>query len=360
MRFRSVVPALIVALLALFPAVAQGAPWTITYSPDSPVAGQDVSFDASKENGNASGESLVWDFGDGSPTAAGRPAVHSYASSGQYTVTLSEPDDQGTLVPVADPVTVNVQPPPNTRPSAAFIFMPENPLVGESVLFTGGTDSDGDALTRVWDFGDGTPTSSAAEPAHSYAASGSYTVALSVSDERGGFDSSSQTVSVSSPPGDGSAPGAGSAPGDGPALTPSDPILAPAPGDPDPIPAPGVPAKPPTLMRPFPVVRIAGVVLPRGALVTILSVRGPVGARVFVQCSGRGCPSRSVARTSTTRLLRLRRFERRLPAGVTLELFVRQAGRIGKYTRFTIRAGKAPARLDRCLVPGRTRPVMCE
>ena len=66
-----------------------------------------------------------------------------------------------------------------------------------------------------------------------------------------------------------------------------------------------------------------------------------------------------MARTSATRLVRFRRFERRLPAGVTLEIFVRQAGKIGKYTRFLIRAGKPPARIDRCLVPGRTRPVRC-
>jgi hypothetical protein len=38
---------------------------------------------------------------------------------------------------------------------------------------------------------------------------------------------------------------------------------------------------------------------------------------------------------------------------------VRQAGKIGKYTRFLIRAGKPPARIDRCLIPGRRRPVRC-
>jgi hypothetical protein len=112
-------------------------------------------------------------------------------------------------------------------------------------------------------------------------------------------------------------------------------------------------------MSPFPVVRIAGVVLPNGALVRILSVRALRGAQVRVRCRGRGCPAGSVARTSATRLVRFRRFERRLPAGVTLEIFVRQAGKIGKYTRFLIRAGKAPARIDRCLMPGRSRPVRC-
>jgi hypothetical protein len=57
--------------------------------------------------------------------------------------------------------------------------------------------------------------------------------------------------------------------------------------------------------------------------------------------------------------VRFRRFERTLPAGTILELFVRQTGKIGKYTRFRIRAGKAPSRIDRCLVPGRARPARC-
>lgn len=40
-----------------------------------------------------------------------------------------------------------------------------------------------------------------------------------------------------------------------------------------------------------------------------------------------------------------------------LEIFVRGPARLGEYTRFPIRAGKPPARVDRPLVPGRARPV---
>ena len=112
-------------------------------------------------------------------------------------------------------------------------------------------------------------------------------------------------------------------------------------------------------MHPFPVVRIAGIVLPDGALVKVLSVRAPRGASVRVRCRGRGCPARAVAKSTDRSLLRFHRFERRLRAGVTLQLFVRKDGRIGKYTRFRIRAGKPPARVDRCLMPGSSRPVSC-
>jgi chitodextrinase len=332
---------------ALFPAVAQARAWEIRYSPDAPGAGDEVAFHAERANpGSSTGESLVWDFGDGG-TATGVDATHVYAAAGGYTVVLSSPETDGTFT-IEDSVEVTVKPappPPNTPPSSAFSFTPESPLVGESVLFSGGSDPDGDPITREWDFGDLTPASSDAAPTHSYATEGSYTVVLTVTDDRGGFASTSRTLAVSPQPDDASSPVDGS-PG-----APSDPSTA-APT------RPGAPKRA-TPMRPFPVVRIAGVVLPRGALVRVLSVRAPRGASINVRCSGRGCPASKLARTSATRLVRLRRFERLLPAGIRLELFIRKAGRIGKYTRFMIRAGKAPARVDRCLMPGTRRPVRC-
>ena len=112
-------------------------------------------------------------------------------------------------------------------------------------------------------------------------------------------------------------------------------------------------------MSPFPVIRIAGTVLPHGAEIDVLSVRAPRGSRIQVRCVGSGCPARSVATTSATRLVRFRKFERRLPAGIRLKLFVRQENRIGKYTSFLIRAGAPPKRVDLCLFPTRRSPGRC-
>jgi hypothetical protein len=72
-----------------------------------------------------------------------------------------------------------------------------------------------------------------------------------------------------------------------------------------------------------------------------------------------GCPVGAVARTTSTRVSRFGRFERRLRAGTRLELFVTSRNRIGKYTRILIRAGGAPKRVDRCLFPGSSRPKRC-
>ncbi len=60
------------------------------------------------------------------------------------------------------------------------------------------TDSDGTVVSWDWDFGDGN-TSTAQNPSHSYAAGGSYTVSLTVTDNDGLTDSTSLEVTVTDP-----------------------------------------------------------------------------------------------------------------------------------------------------------------
>jgi glucose/arabinose dehydrogenase len=65
------------------------------------------------------------------------------------------------------------------------------------------TDPDGDPLTVVWNFGDGTPTSTATAPSHTYAAPGGYTATLTVSDGRDptpGTDTTTVPIIVGTPP----------------------------------------------------------------------------------------------------------------------------------------------------------------
>jgi hypothetical protein len=114
------------------------------------------------------------------------------------------------------------------------------------------------------------------------------------------------------------------------------------------------------LMMPFPSVRIAGQLLPWGARVRLLTVTAPPGAVVTARCRGEGCPLRSLRRRSRAQPVRIRGLERRLVAGIRVEILVRQHGFVGKYTRFRIRNGvRPPLRDDRCLLPGRRTPVYC-
>lgn len=114
-------------------------------------------------------------------------------------------------------------------------------------------------------------------------------------------------------------------------------------------------------LSPFPVLLVGGRVAGRVTTVTSVRLRRvPRGARVSTSCSGRGCPYRkssTVVRKGST--IRLRRLERRLRSGVTVVITVRKGKTLGKYVRLRFRRGLAPARIDRCVAPGSSKPRPC-
>jgi hypothetical protein len=126
-------------------------------------------------------------------------------------------------------------------------------------------------------------------------------------------------------------------------------------------PAAGVQAAlPPTLLDPFPIVRIRGVLTSAGARITLFTIRVPSSVSVDVRCRGASCRKQGFrGRTSDQSLIRLRRFERPLRAGTRLAIKVTQAGRIGKWTTIVIRRGAAPKRSDQCAYPNARVPAPC-
>jgi hypothetical protein len=108
---------------------------------------------------------------------------------------------------------------------------------------------------------------------------------------------------------------------------------------------------------PFPVVRIAGHFSGRRTTLTRVTVKTPRGTRIRIRCSGRGCPYRRKA--VAVRLIGVRSLRRTYRPKATIEIRVTQPEKIGKYTRVRTRRGKAPMRIDRCLMPGKNRPARC-
>ena len=85
----------------------------------------------------------------------------------------------------------------NNLPMAGFTFS----IAGLDVDFTDtSTDTDGSITAWSWDFGDGN-NANVQNPSHTYTAGGTYTVVLTVTDNDGGPDSTSQQVTVSAPGG---------------------------------------------------------------------------------------------------------------------------------------------------------------
>ncbi len=88
----------------------------------------------------------------------------------------------------------------NLPPAVSITAQPPSGAAPLSVSFTStAADRDGTIVSYAWEFGDGS-TSSAASPSHQYAAAGSFTARLTVTDNRGGTAEAQTTVTVSAPP----------------------------------------------------------------------------------------------------------------------------------------------------------------
>jgi len=152
--------------------------------------GLTVNFTDDSSDPDGSIASRSWDFGDGNSSTAQNPS-HTYASAGTYTVSISVTDNQGAGDSVSDSITVTAS---NSAPTASFTHV-ANDL---TVTFTdGSSDPDGSIASRSWDFGDGN-SSTTQNPSHSYASAGTYTVALTVTDNQGASDTVSNAVTVTS------------------------------------------------------------------------------------------------------------------------------------------------------------------
>ncbi len=88
--------------------------------------------------------------------------------------------------------------------------------------------------------------------------------------------------------------------------------------------------------------RLNGLILSTGVRVQILGVRAPRGSLVTVRCKGKSCHGKQRRKRITKGPVRFKGYEHFLGAGVKLEVFVAKRGKIGEYTRYTIRRGKFP------------------
>ncbi len=150
----------------------------------SPQAGFDfsaqnltVTFTDRSTDGDGTLSNWWWAFGDTATSSEQNP-VHSYGGNGTYPVTLTVTDDNGNTDSSTQTVTVVAGSPVNSAPTAGFNYQCD----ALSCTFEDtSSDSDGDTLSWLWSFGDGT-VSTDQHPTHSYVSQGRYGVSLQVSD----------------------------------------------------------------------------------------------------------------------------------------------------------------------------------
>jgi PKD repeat protein len=112
----------------------------------------------------------TWDFGDGTVSYDKNP-IHTYASPGVYTVSLTVADEKGedtetkeSLIAVGDAAPLHAEFTATSRRSTTTYFVDQ---------------SSGAVTGWLWDFGDGT-TSTLQNPNHRYSKAGQFTVTLTV------------------------------------------------------------------------------------------------------------------------------------------------------------------------------------
>ncbi len=148
--------------------------------------------DASTDTGGTIND-WSWDFGDGT-TGTGANPTHVYASANTYTVKLKVTDDMTDTNTVSHTVSPTGPPPPST-PVAAFTT---NCTLLSCAFTDTSTDTGGTINGWSWNFGDGSAISTVESPTHVYAAGGTYTVSLTVTDDQADTNTTSASISPSS------------------------------------------------------------------------------------------------------------------------------------------------------------------
>lgn len=194
---------LTVSITAPDPCAANVAP-VANAGPDlHAMLGSPVVFDGSgSSDADGTVEGYWWVFGDGQSTGwqSSPTTSYFYALAGSYAAQLYVRDNCG-AVSSADTTNVTIQADPcanNLPPTAILMVSHSNATVGQGIGFFSlfSLDPDGVIVNHHWSFGDGN-VGSGSVVVYAYAASGTYQVTLTVTDNCGATSSRSAVVTVS-------------------------------------------------------------------------------------------------------------------------------------------------------------------
>ena len=146
------------------------------------------SFDGSgSSDSDGTITNYTWSFG-----GTGITANNTFASAGTYAISLSVTDNNGATNTTTQNVTVTAAP-VNVAPTASFTFN----CTDLSCNFdgSGSSDSDGTITSYVWSFGGTSVTAN-----NTFASAGTYPVSLTVTDNNGATNTSTQNISVTAAP----------------------------------------------------------------------------------------------------------------------------------------------------------------
>ncbi|TKD54907.1 PKD domain-containing protein, partial [Flavobacterium sp. ASW18X] len=163
----------------------------------TPISGNwplEVSFIGNQSTDDGTIVEYLWDFKDGTTSTEQNP-IHTFTSEGIYEVELVVTDNDG--LQHTSTVEIEVTTRVNQNPNAIIEVDTENGFAPLTVNFdaSNSTDSDGNIVSYVWDFGDGTSASGQIVN-HEFVNIGEYTVTLTVVDNEDGEGIVQQIITV--------------------------------------------------------------------------------------------------------------------------------------------------------------------
>lgn len=159
------------------------------------VDGQGVTVNAagSSPSAGANITSWHWTWGDGSNGSGMTPGKHTYAAPGVYTITLTIQDSNGCSHSTHH--TVNIVSVQCAGINANFTLSNAGTL--QATVVDSSSPSTGATLNSwLWNWGDGNTSSGVGPHTHTYAASGFYTVTLTIQDDEGCTAQTSRSITV--------------------------------------------------------------------------------------------------------------------------------------------------------------------
>ena len=158
---------------------------TAAFTANDDCYGYSIAFQNTSTVSSGS-NTFSWDFGDGNSSNNVSPN-HLYAASGTYSVKLTATTDKGCTDLVTNSVTV--------YPEATASFTASNVCDGAAVAFTNTSTISSGSMTFLWNFGDGS-SSTSISPSHTYTTAGTYNVKLTVTTDKGCVSSLSMNITV--------------------------------------------------------------------------------------------------------------------------------------------------------------------
>ena len=172
---------------------------SFTWNPKNPKANETITFDASLSY-DPDGQivSYIWDFGDESTNETEKSEItHVYTEKGVYTVNLTVVDNDNLTDSLVQIVMTG-------HPPIVIVELPNPPFKpGDEIIFNASLsyDPDGQIVSYIWDFGDGTnQTTTESTLNHTYEKRGLYKFALKLVDNDGLSNSTSLEVPIGNPP----------------------------------------------------------------------------------------------------------------------------------------------------------------